>query len=74
MPTIIQGVKDPRWPQMIHYVLGITLSGVGATVCAIGWEGQHRYRLLILLLGGLLILAGVVCIFVNFRARDLILT
>jgi hypothetical protein len=43
--------------------LGILLSSVGATIGIIGWEGRHPYRPLILLLGGLLIVAGIVAIF-----------
>jgi hypothetical protein len=44
------------------YVLGVLLSGTGATIGIIAWEGRHRFRLLILLLGGLFILAGVIVI------------
>ena len=47
---------------MASHLPGLLLSGVGATIAVIAWEGRHRYRLLILLLGGLLILAGIVSI------------
>jgi hypothetical protein len=39
---------------MTSHWLGLLLSGVGATIGIIGWEGQHRYRPLMLLLGGML--------------------
>ena len=52
---------DPAAEAVTNYlhVVGIILSGVGGTIAIIGWEGRNRYRILILLLGVLLIIAGV---------------
>jgi hypothetical protein len=41
------------------------LSGVGATIGVIAWEGRHRYRLPMLLLGGLLVVPGIISILSN---------
>src|SRR5215471_17817549 len=39
-----------RAKPVTEHWFGLLLSGVGATISVIGWEGRHRYRPLILLL------------------------